>query len=89
MPRKANTLFPNVGNRVDGALKEKKVLLAVHIDERGRTTIPKPMLELLGIEPGGIMVFSREGDGPFFVGKGELKVDIPFLQKSKGKRISG
>ena len=89
MPRKVNTLFPNVGNGVGGVLKEKKVLLAVHIDERGRTTIPKSMLELLGIEPGGIMVFSREGDGPFFVGKGELKVDIPFLQKSKGRRISG
>jgi AbrB family looped-hinge helix DNA binding protein len=71
-----------------GALKEKKVMLAVHIDERGRTTLPKQMLELLGIKPGGILVFSREGDGPFFVGKGELKVDIPFLQKSKAKRTS-
>jgi len=78
-----------VGNGAIGSLKERRVVLAVHIDERGRTTIPKSMLELLGIEPGGIMVFSREGDGPFFVGKGELKVDIPFLQKSKGKRISG
>jgi AbrB family looped-hinge helix DNA binding protein len=70
-------------------LKEKRLVLAVHIDERGRTTIPKPVLELLGIQPGGIMVFSREGNGPFFVGKGELKVDIPFLEKGKGKRISG
>ncbi|HEV2119172.1 MAG TPA: AbrB/MazE/SpoVT family DNA-binding domain-containing protein [Candidatus Bathyarchaeia archaeon] len=69
-------------------MKEKKVLLAVHIDERGRTTIPKRILELLGIQPGGIMVFSRQGDGPFFVGKGELKVDIPFLQKSRGKKPS-
>jgi AbrB family looped-hinge helix DNA binding protein len=61
--------------------------LAVRVDERGRTTIPKRLLELLGVRPGGLMVFSREDDGPFYVGKGELKVDIPFLQKGKGKRI--
>lgn len=70
---------------VTGSLNKKTMHLAVHIDERGRTTIPKKILEFLGIEPGGIMVFSREGDGPFYVGRGELKVEVPFLQKPKGK----
>ena len=70
---------------VKGSSKKKTVHLAVHIDERGRTTIPKRVLDILGVRPGGIMVFSRDGDGPFYVGRGELRVEIPFLQKAKGK----
>jgi len=32
------------------------------------------------------MVFSREDDGPFYVGRGELKIEIPFSQKEKGRK---
>lgn len=64
--------------------KEKKVW-AVKIDQRGRTTIPKDLLELLGIKAGDIMAFMREDEGPIYVGKAELKVEIPFAQKLEGK----
>jgi AbrB family looped-hinge helix DNA binding protein len=60
--------------------KEKRVW-AVKIDERGRTTIPKGLLKLLGIEAGDIMVFAREDEGPVYVGRAELKIAIPFAKK--------
>ena len=81
-----NTHIPYAGIVASGTKNNKKTHLVVRVDERGRTTIPKEMLKLLGIQPGGIMVFSREDDGPFYVGRGELKIDIPFLQKEKGRK---
>jgi AbrB family looped-hinge helix DNA binding protein len=63
-------------------MREERVW-AVKIDERGRTTIPKDLLELLGVKPGGVMVFAREDEGPIYVGRAELKIDIPFAEKSK------
>ena len=80
------THIPYAGIVASVTMTKKKTHLVVRIDERGRTTIPKEMLKLLGIQPGGIMVFSREDDGPFYVGRGELKIDIPFLQKEKGRK---
>ena len=80
------THIPHLGIVTSGSRNIKKTHLVVRVDERGRTTIPKEMLKLLGIQPGGIMVFSREDDGPFYVGRGELKIDIPFLQKEKGRK---
>ncbi|MDI6905014.1 MAG: AbrB/MazE/SpoVT family DNA-binding domain-containing protein [Candidatus Bathyarchaeia archaeon] len=66
--------------------KEKRVW-AVKLDERGRTTIPKDLLDLLGIRTGDIMAFIREDEGPVYVGKAELQVQVPFAQKVEGKRI--
>jgi AbrB family looped-hinge helix DNA binding protein len=58
---------------------------AVKIDERGRTTIPKDLLKLLGIKAGEIMIFARDGEGPIYVGKAELKIEIPFSGMREGK----
>lgn len=64
-------------------LKER--VWAVKIDERGRTTIPKELFKLLGIKAGDIMVFVREDEGPIYVGRAELKIEIPFAKKSEEK----
>jgi len=58
---------------------------AVKIDERGRITIPKELLELLGFKPDDILVFVREDKGPIYVGRGQFQVEIPFAQKSEEK----
>jgi AbrB family looped-hinge helix DNA binding protein len=65
-------------------MQEKRVW-AVKIDERGRMTIPKDLLDLLGIKPDGILAFVREGEGPLYVGRAQFQVEIPFLQKSEEK----
>jgi len=57
----------------------------VKIDERGRITIPKDLLELLGFKPDDILVFVREDEGPVCVGKGQFQVEIPFVQSRKKK----
>jgi AbrB family looped-hinge helix DNA binding protein len=66
--------------------KEKRVW-AVKLDERGRTTIPKALLDVLGIKPGEIMAFVREDEGPVYVGKAELQVKVPFTKKTGRERI--
>lgn len=78
--------FPkgNVGNGDLGQLKEKRIW-AAKIDERGRTTIPKDLLELLQINLGDILAFVKEGEGPIYVGKAQLDVTIPF-SKNSGKK---
>jgi len=58
---------------------------AVKIDERGRITIPKDLLDLLGFKPDDILVFVREDEGPVYVGRGQFQVEIPFAQKSEEK----
>ncbi len=63
----------------------KERVWAVKVDERGRTTIPKELLTLLGIKAGDIMVFAKEAEGPIYVGRAELKIDIPFAKKLEGK----
>lgn len=69
-----------------GMQKEKRVW-AVKLDERGRTTIPKALLDVLGIKPGEIMAFVREDEGPVYVGKAELQVKVPFTKKTGRERI--
>ncbi len=64
---------------------QKERVWAVKIDERGRTTLPKELLRLLGIKAGGIMVFTRDDEGPIYVGRAELKIEIPFAKKLEGK----
>jgi AbrB family looped-hinge helix DNA binding protein len=66
-------------------IKMDERVWAVKIDERGRTTIPKDLLKLLGIGTGEIMVFAREGNGPIYVGRAELKIEIPFTGKLERK----
>ncbi len=61
---------------------QRERVWAAKIDDRGRTTIPKDLLELLGIQAGEIMVFVRENEGPIYVGKAELKIEIPFAKEA-------
>ena len=61
---------------------ERKRVWAVKVDERGRTTIPKDLLELLRIKSGDIMAFVREDEGPVYVGKAQLDISIPFTSKA-------
>ena len=58
---------------------------AVKIDERGRITLPKEVMEALGLRPGDIMAFVRRGDGPIYVGKARIEVEIPGLKEEKKK----
>jgi len=72
----------NMGKWDLGQIKEKRVW-AAKIDERGRTTIPKDLLELLQIDSGDVMAFVKEGEGPVYVGKAKLDVTIPFSKSSE------
>jgi AbrB family looped-hinge helix DNA binding protein len=76
--------FPFEGKWVCGMTQERCVW-AVKIDERGRITMPKDLLELLGFKPDDIVVFVREDEGPICVGKGQFQVEIPFAQKPMEK----
>jgi AbrB family looped-hinge helix DNA binding protein len=62
--------------------KEKR-MWAAKVDERGRITIPKDLLDLLGFKPDDILVFVKEDKGPVCVGRGQFQVEIPFAQKSE------
>jgi AbrB family looped-hinge helix DNA binding protein len=66
----------------------KKCVWAVKVDARGRATIPKDLLELLQIGSGDIMVFAKENEGPIYVGKAKLDIDIPFMKEDKRKNQS-
>lgn len=77
--------MPHFPNREFGIKMLKERVWAVKIDERGRTTIPKELLKLLGIKTGDIMIFAREDEGPIYVGRAELKIEIPFAKKLEGK----
>ena len=84
--RKRNCYIPIFPKGYLGySMQKEKRVWAVKIDERGRTTIPKDLLELLGIKAGDIMAFMRENEGPIYVGKAELKVEIPFAKKLEKK----
>jgi AbrB family looped-hinge helix DNA binding protein len=78
------TQIPIKGKWVLGMAQEKH-MWAVKIDERGRITIPKDLLELLGFKPDDIVVFVRENEGPVYVGRGQFQVEIPFAQTSEEK----
>jgi AbrB family looped-hinge helix DNA binding protein len=62
--------------------KEKR-MWAAKVDERGRITIPKDLLDLLGFKPDDILVFVKEDKGPVFVGRGQFQLEVPFAQKSE------
>jgi AbrB family looped-hinge helix DNA binding protein len=77
--------MPDFPKREFGMKMQKERVWAVKVDERGRTTIPKELLKLLGIKAGDVMVFAREDEGPIYVGRAELKIEIPFAKKLEGK----
>jgi AbrB family looped-hinge helix DNA binding protein len=62
-------------------MEPKKSIWAVRIDERGRITVPKELLELLGITSNDALVFIRENEGPVYVGKAQFQIEIPFIKK--------
>lgn len=64
--------------------KEKRVW-AVKIENRGRITVPKELLDLLGIKPDDMLAFVREDEGAVYVGRAQIQVEIPFAQKAEGK----
>ncbi len=63
-------------------MREKKTW-AVKIDERGRITLPKELMEVLRLRPGDIVAFVRRGDGPIYVGKARIEVEIPGLKEEE------
>lgn len=66
-------------------MEQKKLVWAVKIDERGRITVPKDLLDLLGITANDILAFVKEDDGPIYVGKGQFRIEIPFAKKPEKK----
>lgn len=69
-------------------MERKKSVWAVKIDERGRITIPKDLLDMLGITSGDSLAFVREDEGPICVGKVQFQVEIPFTRKPEGESQS-
>jgi AbrB family looped-hinge helix DNA binding protein len=69
-------------------MEKKKSVWAVKIDERGRITIPKDLLDTLGITSGDSLAFVREEEGPICVGKVRVQVEIPFTKKPEGESLS-
>lgn len=61
---------------------------AITIDDRRRITLPKDLLEILCLKPGDIIVFVRNGEGPVYVGRATLKIEIPYMEK-KSKEVDG
>jgi len=62
-------------------MEQKRSVWAVKIDERGRITVPKDLLDLLGITSNDTLAFVREDEGPIYVGKAQFQVEIPFTRK--------
>jgi len=54
---------------------------AVRIDDRGRITLPKELLKILGLKPGDLIAFVKEENGPVYVGRAKLQIEVPFLEK--------
>ena len=62
-------------------MEQERSIWAVKIDERGRITVPKELLELLGMTSNDTLVFVRENEGPIHVGKAQFQIEIPFIRK--------
>jgi AbrB family looped-hinge helix DNA binding protein len=68
-------------------MEQKRRVWAVKIDERGRITVPKDLLDLLGMSSNDTLAFVKEDEGPIYVGKARFEVEIPFSGKTeKGSR---
>jgi AbrB family looped-hinge helix DNA binding protein len=66
-------------------MEQKKSMWAVKVDERGRITVPKELLELLGMTSNDTLAFVRENEGPIYVGKAQFQVEIPFIRSPGGE----
>ncbi|MGD0027442.1 MAG: AbrB/MazE/SpoVT family DNA-binding domain-containing protein [Candidatus Bathyarchaeia archaeon] len=66
-------------------MAEKRLVWAVKIDERGRITVPKDLLDLLGMTSKDTLAFIKEDEGPIYLGKARLQVEIPFAKKHEAE----
>lgn len=70
-----------------------EAILATTVTSKGQVTIPKPVRDVLGIEPGSAVVFEMTDDGRIEVrkatGKGTLKRSATRFDRLRGSAGKG